>query len=63
MLPVLRLCAAAGGIAYAAREVLGIERLTEMPRKVGDDPTPLALFGGDPVELIDHMAFAERRAA
>jgi chemotaxis protein histidine kinase CheA len=63
LLPVLRLCAAAGGIAYAAREVLGIERLTEMPRKVGDDPTPLALFEGDPVELIDHMAFAERKAA
>jgi two-component system chemotaxis sensor kinase CheA len=63
MLPILRLCAEAGGIAYAAREVLGIERLTEMPRKVGDDPTPLALFDGDPVELIDHMTFAGKRAA
>jgi two-component system chemotaxis sensor kinase CheA len=65
-LPVLRLCSAAGSIAYAARDVLGIERLTESPRSVGADPTRLALLDGDPVELIDHMALRqehERQAA
>ncbi len=63
MLPVLRLCAEAGGIVYAAREVLGIERLTETPRAIGGDSAQLALLDGEPVELIDHLALKPRTAA
>ena len=64
-LPVLRLTAEAGGIAYAAREVLDIERLPQAPGPVGADPASLALLHGDPVELIDGEALrrAHRRRA
>ncbi len=52
-LAVVRLSQAAGGGAYAARDVLGIERLDQAPRAVGADPAALALQGGSPLELID----------
>ena len=61
-LPVLRLTAEAGGIAYAAREVLDIERLAIAPRTVGADTAPLALLGGDPVEVIDGEALRRAHA-
>ncbi|MEO6153299.1 MAG: hypothetical protein ABIT09_00125, partial [Croceibacterium sp.] len=57
-LPVLRLTAAAGGMAYAAREVLDIEHLQQAPAKVGADPAMLALHNGETVELVDCAALA-----
>lgn len=54
--PLVRLRGETGSVAYAVRAVIDIEHLTELPRRVGGDPTRLALIGEDAVELIDDAA-------